>query len=480
MKRAMPILLALLASASAFAENGRFSTGSPATVNNDDTCDISVLPAATLLLPYFEVDLDHPDGAAQTTIFTVTNVSRFPQVARVTVWTDYAYPILNFNLFLTGYDVQAINLRDVFVRGVIAPPNGTSTRSASGPLSERNGMNPNFAISAVNDCEFLPGAIPARLMADVRSTLQSGVAAGCPGTARVGAAHPHAIGYATIDVVSTCGVRGPLDAGYYTNDLLYDNVLMGDYQQVNPDTASGNYAGGNPLVHIRAIPEGGAAGSLPGTNLPYTFYDRFTPRDAHTRDRRQPLPAVFAARYIQGGINGFNTNFKIWREGMTGSDAKCDEYAGSTTKPSNGPMSVSEIVRFDEHENFTNYSPGVSIEAPPVVVAFPSASSAPTSASTFPPLSASGDVGGWMYLNLNNGGAPAYGVAGGRDTTRYQQHGGARQSQNWVIVSMSAEGRYSVDYDALALGNGCSPAPGTSSANTNEGVPIGPLPDANP
>ncbi len=476
MKRAMTILLALLLAASAFAENGRFSAGSPATVNNDDSCDISVLPAATLLLPYFEVDVDHPDAVAQTTIFTVTNVSRFPQVARVTVWTDYAYPILNFNLFLTGYDVQAINLRDVFVRGTIAPPNGTSTRTAAGPLSERNGMNPNFAISAVNDCEFLPGAIPARLMADIRSALQTGVAASCPGTARVGAAHPHAIGYVTIDVVSTCGVRTPLDAGYYTNDLLYDNVLMGDYQQVNPDTASGNYAGGNPLVHIRAIPEGGAAGSLPGTNLPYTFYDRFTPRDAHTRDRRQPLPAAFAARFIQGGTSAFNTNFKIWREGMTGSSAACDDYAGNFTKPSNGTLSITEIVRFDEQENMVTFTPTIIGGYP---VTFPSASSMPTSAGSFPPLSTSGDVGGWMYLNLNNGGAPTYGVAGGRDTTRYQQHGGARQSQNWVIVSMSAEGRYSVDYDALALGNGCSPAPGASTANGGV-VPLGPLPDANP
>ena len=29
----------------------------PATTNNDDSCDIGAAPAATLLLPYFEVDL---------------------------------------------------------------------------------------------------------------------------------------------------------------------------------------------------------------------------------------------------------------------------------------------------------------------------------------------------------------------------------------------------------------------------------------
>jgi hypothetical protein len=34
------------------------SASSPATTNNDDSCDISLLPAATLLLPYFEVETD--------------------------------------------------------------------------------------------------------------------------------------------------------------------------------------------------------------------------------------------------------------------------------------------------------------------------------------------------------------------------------------------------------------------------------------
>src|SRR5881398_373624 len=78
--------------------------------NNDDTCDVKVGPAATLLLPYFEVDVSGNSG--QTTLFTVTNVSRYPQIARVTLWTDLAYPLFTFNLYLTGYDVQSINLAD--------------------------------------------------------------------------------------------------------------------------------------------------------------------------------------------------------------------------------------------------------------------------------------------------------------------------------------------------------------------------------
>ena len=61
-------------------------SASAGVLDNDSTCDIKVGPAATLLLPYFEVDLA-PTGE-QTTLFTITNVSRYSQIAHVTLWTD--------------------------------------------------------------------------------------------------------------------------------------------------------------------------------------------------------------------------------------------------------------------------------------------------------------------------------------------------------------------------------------------------------
>src|SRR5258705_2495956 len=94
-----------------------FATGQPATTNNSDSCDIGVTPAATLLLPYFEVDTAAAQGAGATTLFTITNTSRYPQIAHVTVWTDWSFPVLDFNIFLTGYDVQGINLFDVIMLG---------------------------------------------------------------------------------------------------------------------------------------------------------------------------------------------------------------------------------------------------------------------------------------------------------------------------------------------------------------------------
>src|SRR5689334_7501400 len=67
------------------------------------------------------------------------------------------------------------------------------------------------------------------------------------------------------------------------------------------------------------------------------------------------------------------------------------------------------------------------------------------------------------------GGSPAYSSARNYffgTTTR-----GPRQSQAWVVTSMFAEGRYAVEMDAAAVGNGCSPAPALSRVG-----PIAPAP----
>src|SRR3990170_6835283 len=102
------LMATLVVAGSAFAgewdikANATFATGGPSTTNNDDSCDIGVTPAATLLLPYFEVDINSAAGTGETTIFTITNVSNLPQVAHITLWTDFSYPVIDFNVYLTG------------------------------------------------------------------------------------------------------------------------------------------------------------------------------------------------------------------------------------------------------------------------------------------------------------------------------------------------------------------------------------------
>jgi len=452
---------------------GSISAATPSTINNDDSCDVNVGPAATLLLPYFEVETNpNPAVKAQTTLFTITNVTRYPQIAHVTLWTDLAFPVLTFNLYLTGYDVQAINLADVIVRGAIAPPNGTTSATTPGALSTSS--NPNHRSPL--DCGNTPALLTPTLTNAVKSALTTGVynpGGGVKACSTAGLVHANAIGYATIDVVASCTDRTPLDPLYYTTDLLFDNVLIGDYQRIGAapagtGAASVYDAAGNPMVHIRAVPEGGGAGSNVGTSLPYTFYDRYTPAARRTFDRRQPLPSTFAARYIQGGVGAFATNITIWREGFVGGEASCASYYN------NSGMAYGEFVRFDEHEN--SYGLGIEACVGGCIVPIsnlPATSRTSTTSSGFPVLTGT-DVGGWFYLNLSSG-AREGGYSDGTcravlsaqragfgtcNDTAVGNSGSRTTSQNWVITSMfgaAGTNRVSVDFDAAALGNGCTP-----------------------
>ncbi|HJQ36165.1 MAG TPA: hypothetical protein VKB93_03405 [Thermoanaerobaculia bacterium] len=447
--------------------NATFSNGNnPTTTNNDDSCDTTNMPAATLLLPFFDVNITATAGSSDTTLFTITNVSSSPQIAHVTVWTDWSFPVLDFNIFLTGYDVQSINLYDVIARGVVAPggPGTSSTNfgispnvsetgvgfvATTGSAPDFNDANPNF--SGAGNCSGtqLPGQLSAELTAAVQTALTTGlynVAGSNPfigcGTSRIGGTHSNARGYVTIDVANNCSISLPTSPTYFTTEILFDNVLIGDYQQINGDPTVGNLAQGNPLVHIKAIPEGGPAGVV-ATNLPYTFYDRYTPAATRRVDRRVPLPATFAARWIEGGTSSFQTNYKIWREGLI-TGASCSATINNSVLP------YAEVIRFDERENSFALGGGVrcSPTCGPGAPVLPESSITSTANTSFyPPHAGSPDISGWMYLNLNNPNATGYSFNGVT---------GIRPSQNWVIVSMFAQGRYSVDFDAAQLGNGCS------------------------
>ena len=74
---------------------------------------IDDVPAATLLLPYFEVDLDNADGI--NTLLSINNASATAILAHVTLWSDLSVHVLDFSIYLTGYDVQTLNLKDLLV-----------------------------------------------------------------------------------------------------------------------------------------------------------------------------------------------------------------------------------------------------------------------------------------------------------------------------------------------------------------------------
>jgi hypothetical protein len=428
-----------------------FALGASAqTIDNDDSCDIALLPAATLLVPYFEVDVDDPNG--DTTLFTITNVSPKDQIAHVTLWTDRAFPVIGFNIYLTGYDVQSINLFDVIERGIIAPDAGTGTAvTKRGRFSD-----PNTALD-LTACNRLPGALDNAYVNRMQTAFREGdvppLGNVVPGCNDIGGVHENAVGYVTIDVVRACTQYVGNEPDYFRNEILWDNVLIGDYQQI---TRTNRFAEGGPMVHVRAVPEGGTSQERRNNpaqfdaGFPRTFYSRYQAAATPRLDGRQPLPTTFAARWINGGSASFQTFFKIWREGKTGAGATCAAHTAEKH------LEVVEIAVFDEAENaFADVAqcrcnpPGVESEWE-----LPPTSLTDVSDSAQYPLASNGAVAGWTYFNLAD---PDRGFA----------------AQAWVISSMRAEGQFSIDMDASALANGCTPAMRRSEVREGTGV-IGP------
>ena len=310
---------------------------------------------------------------------------------------------------------------------------------------------PNPAIN-LSRCYDLPAEIPRAMLTRTQQAFTIGLlpAAGdAPACTNIGSSgHPlgAAIGYVTVDVVGSCTTLQPTQPEYYTQAIRFDNVLIGDYQQVNRGQS---FAYGNPLVHIRAVPEDG-----PATNLRKTFYGRFQAAATPALDRRQPLPSTFAARWIAGGMGSFETNMKIWRDGRTPANAPCEKYK------CNAKLQVVEFVTFDEDENGVGEAPEEGPVCTPIQLEF--VTNAAFSArvgrrGVFPYLD-NGAIGGWIYMNLANESV-------------------ARQA--WVISSMSAEGRYGVDMDATWLGNGCTEELAESEFNDGTAV-IGPASNPTP
>jgi hypothetical protein len=217
------------------------------------------VPAATLLLPYFELDLDNSAGV--TTLFSVNNASASAQLAHVTVWSTWSIPVLDFDVYLTGYDVQTFNIRDILVDGIL-PQTGSGTTTAANDPGSPLGIY-SFADVAFPNCNgtTTPPAPPVYSIPAITTTFRSHLQAlltgkrspvdnTCAGT---NYGDNIARGYITIDDVNSCSLLFPSSTGYFISGGLgiadNDNVLWGDYFYVNPGQ---NFAQGETLVHIEA------------------------------------------------------------------------------------------------------------------------------------------------------------------------------------------------------------------------------------
>lgn len=369
------------------------------------------VPGTTLLFPYFEVDTAHgPQG--RTTLIGIQNASATAVLGHVTLWTDLGVPTFVFDVYLTGYDTQTINLYDILVRGLLPQTasdgqDPSDTISPQGPISQ----DINFA-----SCNGGGGTLPpAPLAADVLAHIQAwhrgatspttGTCAGSPindGIAR---------GYVTVDTVNACSSYFPSTA-YFQSTISWQNVLLGDWYIVD---SPNNFADADRAIAIESgfDPLGGYPSPCVVGGL--TFYGRLTSWDG--ADCREPLPTIWMARYMSDA-----SGLQVWRDpGVVVAPFVC----GMT--PAGFPLPAVQTLAFDTAENpldlgaalFPDAAQGLDVEAGGI----------PATAKQ-----------GALFLNLNS-------------TTSIAAPGPGYLRQSWVIVRQRHQGRFSASWPAVQLGD---------------------------
>ena len=91
----------------------------------------AITPQSDVLLPWFEIDLEHPD-AGLVTIFSVVNASPDPVRTRFTVYSNWGIPMLEVPIEFQRTEVKTIDLRSWIVNGVL--PHRTLTPAELGHL----------------------------------------------------------------------------------------------------------------------------------------------------------------------------------------------------------------------------------------------------------------------------------------------------------------------------------------------------------
>jgi hypothetical protein len=251
------------------------------------TCTIDQRPAATLLVPYFQVHLN-ADGSVDTsstrtdTLITVVNASSAATLAHVVIWNRRSVPLLDFNIALTGYDIVGWSMEDVLTGTIPSTPDNGSfvgkdvcqrnpkaqAYSTDGPDSDGSflrfrpandttGQDNNQATT-----QYSSPAFGADFAADLADALDYDSNWDCDGDGDDGSAPDGDItgsavsgngnlsGYVTVDMANFCSLSNPSVGAYWDQDAAgWENNLFGDYIIV---TNSGIPTLGASTVQIEA------------------------------------------------------------------------------------------------------------------------------------------------------------------------------------------------------------------------------------
>lgn len=367
-------------------------------------CLVGPSGGSSLLFPYFEVDLEDPDGV--NTLLAIGNSSvATPRMVRVVLWTDWASPTVAFDVYLASLDLQTISVRDILNGAIPSTGAGVNLSAFAGCVSEP----PSHANPALSSSQI------AQLRAD-HTGVDGPIFSDC-----VGENHGDGIarGYVTADVVDQCsGLEGqaplvtPRAASYFANGgssagvAIISNTLWGDVLYVDP---ANNGAQGTEAVALWAD-----ASFFSGSRI-YTFYGAQSSWDG--RDERVPLPYSWRARFFNGGPFDGGADLIVWRDiGRRSSPASC------TSRPPWYPLrSINYTLDEDGADYYT-----------PSNAAFPLA----TQRVSIDALSIPYDFG---QISIADG-SPEFG-------------------QLWVQPVLTARPRYSVGLNGSAFGFLCGLTP---------------------
>ena len=357
-------------------------------------CTVDAVPAATLLLPYFEVGLSpEPDDALACddadTVVTVNNAGAAPALASVVLWTDWGMPTGKFHLALEARSTRTISLCDLLGRGVLPEPGDWSafpSCSASDfeisfeSLDQIQNGHAGYPVAAIEGC--------------------LGEALNGPGGCSGGGCSDGTAGrgYITIDNVNDCSPLVPGEPGYFAPGRRRSTGGGGVANNVNPlwgdwfIVQDGRALGSNDLVHIEAHdaltarhlpildptrrPDPRSGGLDPRVRSTlgrtrndnsYTFYGRYVDSngpenasDPRSRsnlggfDNREPLATTWSLRVINPPTDSSRafdggTSLHVWRDAGVAGDASfacglCADGAG----PAWCPLEEASVVCTDD------------------------------------------------------------------------------------------------------------------------------------
>jgi hypothetical protein len=366
-------------------------------------CQIGPGLGSTLLVPFFEVDLTDTNGP--TTLISVNNGYASPTLTRLVMWTDWGIPTLAFDIYLEGFDVQTISVRNLFDGQI--PATGIGVDLSGFPFCVS--LPPSHANPALT-----PGEIQQLV------TAHTGVAGHIDGLC-YGAAYGDQVarGFITVDVVDECsGLEGfdPLytpanttypyfaEGGGPSGIAIVENRLWGDVVYVD---FTNNFAQGSEAVSIWADDA-----EFPGTGV-YTFYGRHSGWDG--RDERVPLPWRWDQRFLNGGVFAGGADLIVFHSP--------DHFSASPTACGSAPAwwpQATNVASLDEEaSNLTSYPDnlfGLVTQRVPI-------------SSLAPPYDF-----GWVQID-------------------------SLQGQMWVQPSLSAMGRLSAGFNGFPVGFRCEESP---------------------